>query len=170
MADKKKKDNEVLDDLKGIALVMGGVVIGTLVDKGATKILKLDQPSAGLIGKLKPFLSPAIRIVGGGAGAYLIPNKTARLLLGGVAVSGAASVVDQVADKVLKKENKDIQGIGTTDVDDYIVNEIEESEVQLPELMGDDLEYPAHEPEALEPTIKKIPDEEYEDFDDAEII
>lgn len=172
MAEKKKPKDEVLEDLKGIALMMGGVVIGTLIDKGATKILKLDQPSVGLLGKLKPFISPAVRIIGGGAGAYFVPNKTARLVLGGVAVSGAASVVDQVTDKILKKgSDETVKGIGTTDIDDYILNEVEESEPYLPELTGDKAEhYPELEQEAPEAKISRVSEDEYEDFDDAEII
>jgi hypothetical protein len=171
MSNKKKKDNEVLDDLKGIALVMGGVVIGTLVDKGATKVLKLDQSSPGLLGKLKPFISPAVRIVGGGSGAYFVPNKTARLILGGVAISGAASAVEQVAEKILKKsmDDKSIQGMGTTDIDDYIVDEVEETELQLPELMGDQADY-SEMKRAYTPQISTVAEDAYEDFDDAEII
>ena len=87
MSDKKK---DVIEDLKNIGLVLGGVVVGNLIDVGTQKILKLDNniPLAGL-GEIKKFISPAVRIVGGGAGAYFVPNKVGRLLLGGVAISGA---------------------------------------------------------------------------------
>ena len=109
----KKKNNDVLEDLKSIGLVLGGVVVGNLIDVGATKILKLDEnvPLSG-IAEMKKFISPTVRIVGGGAGAYFVPNKTARLLLGGVAVSGATSMVNYGLNKVLNKSNPNVAGIG----------------------------------------------------------
>ena len=113
MAENRKKKDDVLEDLKSIGLVLGGVVIGNLIDVGAQKVLKLNDnvPLSG-IAEMKKFISPAVRIVGGSAGAYLVPNKAARLLLGGVAVSGATSVVNYGLNKVLKKNNPNVAGIG----------------------------------------------------------
>jgi len=168
MAEKKQK-NEVMEDLMNIGLVFGGVVVGNLIDRGATKILKLDAnvPLSG-IAEMKKFISPAVRIIGGGAGAYLVPNKMARLVLGGVAVSGAVSMVDYGMNKVLKKPQ--VEGIGTTDIDTYYEDVVEEPELELPELTGGE----QRETKKIEPVLQvhKTEEElnENEEFDDAEII
>ncbi len=116
MSEKKEKNKDVLEDIKSIALVLGGVVVGNLIDAGAQKILKLDK-NASLSGieEMKKFISPGVRIVGGGAGAYFVPNKMARLVLGGIAVSGAASVANYGMNKVLNKNNPNVSGIGEID-------------------------------------------------------
>lgn len=176
MAGNTKKNKEVIEDLKSIALVLGGVVIGNLMDVGAQKILKLDKnvPLSG-IEEMKKFISPAVRIVGGSAGAYFTPNKEARLLLGGVAVSGAASMVNYGLNKVLKKDQAGVTGIGeiaSDDPDQYHEDMvIENYDPQLPDL-------------AIEGTIENtssindssssfLSDEnlsDEEDFDEAEIM
>ncbi len=116
MSEKKESNKGVIEDLKSIGLILGGVVIGRLVDVGAQKILKLDEGvSLSGIEEMKKFISPAVKIVGGGAGAYFVPNKTARLLLGGVAVSGAASIANYGITKVLNKTGTEISGMGEID-------------------------------------------------------
>ncbi len=118
MSEKKENNKGVIEDLKSIGLVLGGVVIGNLIDVGAQKILKLDSSvSLSGIAEMKKFISPAVKIVGGGAGAYFVPNKTARLLLGGVAVSGAASMVNYGVKKVIDKTGSNMSGIGEVDYD-----------------------------------------------------
>jgi len=139
MTENKAKKNDSLEDLKNIALVLGGVVVGNLIDVGAQKILKLDKnTSLSGIAEMKKFLSPTVRIVGGGAGAYFVPNKTARLLLGGVAVSGATSMVNYGLNKVLNKNNPNVAGIGEIDyqsIDQYNENMVLENyDPQLPDL------------------------------------
>jgi hypothetical protein len=109
------KKNDVLEDLKNIGLVLGGVVIGKLIDVGTHKILKLEEDaSLSGLAEMKKFISPAVRIVGGGAGAYFVPNKIGRLLLGGVAVSGASSMVNYGMHKVLNKSAQ-VSGFGEID-------------------------------------------------------
>jgi len=111
MSENSKK-NDVLEDLKNIGLVLGGVVIGKLIDVGTHKILKIEEDaSLSGLAEMKKFISPAVRIVGGGAGAYFVPNKVGRLLLGGIAVSGASSMVNYGVHKVLNK-GAQVSGFG----------------------------------------------------------
>ncbi len=111
MSENRKK-NDVLEDLKNIGLVLGGVVIGKLIDVGTHKILKIEEDaSLSGLAEMKKFISPAVRIIGGGAGAYFVPNKIGRLLLGGVAVSGASSMVNYGVTKVLNK-GAQVSGFG----------------------------------------------------------
>ena len=117
MSENSKK-NDVLEDLKNIGLVLGGVVIGKLIDVGTHKILKLEEDaSLSGLAEMKKFISPAVRIVGGGAGAYFVPNKVGRLILGGVAVSGASSMVNYGMHKVLNK-GAQVSGFGEIGIAD----------------------------------------------------
>ena len=173
MAENKKKNNDVLEDLKNIGLVLGGVVIGNLIDVGATKVLKLENnaPLAG-IAEMKKFISPAVRIVGGGAGAYFVPNKVARLILGGVAVSGATSMVNYGLNKVLKKSTPSVAGIGEVEnepIDQYRENMVLENyDPQFPELQLEEAR--DEQIEQVGTIIKdKIIDDDQE-FDEAEIM
>jgi len=176
MSEKKENNGGVMEDLKSIGLVLGGVLIGNLVDVGAQKILKLDKnASLSGIAEMKKFISPAVKIVGGGAGAYFVPNKTARLLLGGVAVSGASSMVNYGMKKMLNKNGSNVSGFGEIDyqsIDNQRENMVLENyNPEFPELSidgaaEDDLEL-------IERAIPR-PETGYsgdaEEFDDAEII
>jgi len=180
----KRKNKEVFEDLKNIGLVLGGVVVGNLIDVGTQKILKLDNsiPLAGL-GEIKKFISPTVRIVGGGAGAYLVPNKYTRLVLGGVAISGASSMVNYGIKKVLNKDVSDVNDMsGFGEIEELedeeaidIIREeniLENYEPNLPELSIDGIRR-TDKMEIIEPigTVLNTKDFEDEDeFDEAEII
>jgi len=182
MAENKKKNYDVLEDLKNIGLVLGGVVIGNLIDVGDTKILKLEDnvPLSG-IAEMKKFISPAVRIVGGGAGAYFVPNKMARLVLGGVAISGATSVVNYGLNKVLNKNNPSVAGIGeiaSEPIDEYRENMVLENynpefpELQLDEAREEQIES-VDEVKQIEQVGTILKDriiDEDEEFDEAEIM
>jgi len=176
MSEKNANTNDVLEDLKSIGLVLGGVVIGSLMDVGAQKILKLDRnASLSGIAEMKKFISPAVKIVGGGAGAYFVPNKTARLLLGGVAVSGASSMVGYGLKKVLNKSDSSVSGFGEIDyqaIDEHHENMVLDNyDPEFPELSIDGA--PEDEMELIEraiPVPKGAYSSEEEEFDDAEIM
>lgn len=165
---KTKSKNNALEDLKNIGLVLGGVVVGKLIDKGAQKILKLNPgvPLSG-IEEMKKFISPAVQIVGGAAGAYFIQNKIARLTLGGVAVSGASSMVDYGIKKFLEKNQ--VAGIGKVLESSYVdidnARELSVSEDYspiLPELNNQE--------DIHKLSLKASEDIEEDQFDEAEII
>ncbi len=176
MSEKKASNNGIVEDLTSIGLIFGGIVIGNLIDVGAQKILKLDKNvSLSGIEEMKKFISPAVKIIGGGAGAYFIPNKTARLLLGGVAVSGASSVVNYGIKKVIDKTSANVAGIGEIDyssVDNYNENMVLENyNPSFPELSIEGVS--EGEMEIVDdsmPIQNTVLSSEEEDFEDAEIM
>jgi len=170
----KKKKSNMLEEFTGLGAIFGGIVAGNLITIGADKFLKLkDVPLSGFA-SIKRFIPPAVKIVGGGAGAYFVPNKTARLVLGGVAISGATDLLDEGIQKILDKTNPSVAGFGeieaepidvyredmvlenyNPDLPDLSLEEAKDNNLQVIEQVG---------------TISRTPIYEDDEFDEAEIM
>jgi len=175
MAEKKK--NPIIEDIVNVGLVATGMLAGKGADIVINKVLKIEGLSG--FAEMKKFASPAIRILAGGAGAYLIPNHQARLISGGFGASGVVSLVDYGIDKMMHKGDnpppQEVQGFGEIGEADYEFVDEDEAMVSenftpnLPELS---ISGAIGEPSiAYNPTIIESADiENFEDMDDAEIM
>jgi len=175
MAEKKK--NPIVEDLMNIGFVATGMVVGKGADIVINKVLKIEGLSG--LSEMKKFASPAVRILAGGAGAYFVPNHTARLILGGFGASGVLSIVDYGINKVMHKgeanSQQEVQGFGQIgeadyefiDEDDAMVSE--DFTPNLPELsISGAIGEPSR---TYNPTIVADADfENFDDMDDAEIM
>ena len=174
MAEKKK--NPIIEDIVNVGLVATGMLAGKGADIVINKVLKIEGLSG--FAEMKKFASPAVRILAGGAGAYLIPNHTARLISGGFGASGVVSLVDYGIDKMMHKGDnpppQEVEGFGAIEEADYeFVDEddaiSENFSPNLPELS---ISGTIGEPRrTYNPTIVESADiEDFENVDDAEIM
>jgi len=174
MAEKKK--NPIIEDIVNVGLVATGLLAGKGADIVINKVAKTEGLSGFAV--MKKFASPVIRILAGGAGAYLIPNHTVRLVSGGFGASGVVSLVDYGIDKILHKNDippQEVQGFGEIGEADYEFVDDDEAMVSedftpnLPELSISGAIGEARE--SYNPTIVESADlENFEDLDDAEIM
>lgn len=175
MAEKKK--NPIIEDIVNVGLVATGMIAGKGADIVINKVLKTDGLSG--FAEMKKFASPAIRVLAGGAGAYLIPNHTARLISGGFGASGVVSLVDYGMDKILHKGDnpppQEVNGFGEIGEADYEFVDEDEARVSenftpnLPELSISGTIGGAQK--SYNPTIVESADlENFDEMDDAEIM
>ena len=107
MAKKKISGAEVLQELKGPALIIVGMIGGNMAGKAIDKVLKVDETQVGF--NAKALAKPVVQLSAGVAGAMLLKDDNLKLLATGVATSGVASGV-----KVLLKKDllSGLDGLG----------------------------------------------------------
>lgn len=81
----------ILNELKTPALLMIGMVGGTMAGKMIDKALPIDETVTGF--QVKSLVKPVVQIGVGMAGALLLKDQNIKLIAAGVTASGIASTV-----------------------------------------------------------------------------
>lgn len=95
----KISSQAVMDELKTLALLTGGVVIGSAGGKIIDKILKVDPNAPGF--NAKAFARPVLLVSAGTAANLLMKNPNIKMLGVGVGAAGVLSGVKLVMKKDL---------------------------------------------------------------------
>lgn len=95
----KVSGQAVMDEIKSLALLTGGVVIGSISGKMIDKLLKVDPTITGL--NVKAFVRPAALIGAGAAGNIFLKDPNMKLIATGIGASGVLSGVKVVLKKDL---------------------------------------------------------------------
>jgi len=119
MAKKAKQENKkkfsagsILNELKTPALLVVGMVGGTMAGKLLDKVLPVDETATGF--QVKKLVKPVVQIGVGMGGAILLKDQNLKLIAAGITASGIASTV-----KIFLK--KDIlSGLGDPNMGDPI--------------------------------------------------
>lgn len=119
MAKKAKQENKkkfnagsILNELKTPALLVVGMVGGTMAGKLLDKVLPVDEAATGF--QVKKLVKPVVQIGVGMGGAILLKDQNLKLIAAGITASGIASTV-----KIFLK--KDIlSGLGDPNMGDPI--------------------------------------------------
>ncbi len=92
---KKPKANissqAVMDELKNLAMLSGGVVIGSLGGKMIDKLLKVDPAAVGF--SVLALARPIVLLSAGAAGNIMLKDQNLKLLATGVGAAGILSSV-----------------------------------------------------------------------------
>jgi hypothetical protein len=95
---KKITSKQVLNELKAPALIVVGMVGGSMAGKAIDKVLKVDPNKTGF--DARKLAKPVVQLSAGIGGALLLKDKNLKLIASGVGASGVASTV-----KVLIKKD-----------------------------------------------------------------
>jgi hypothetical protein len=96
--EKKITPKDVLEELKGPALIVLGIAGGSITGKAIDKALKVDPNIKGF--NVKALAKPVVQLTAGIGGALLAKDDNLKLLASGVGASGVASTI-----KVLIKKD-----------------------------------------------------------------
>ena len=163
MRTKKVSNKAMLGELRSLAMISGGMILGTMGGKAIDKVLKVDDTLPGF--QAKKFVRPAALLGSGVLGSLKLKNEDLKMLSAGFGASGVVSTVKVVLKKDL------LSGLdGTPEIaapmtvyQDPVVHSIESYEPNLPALSASSYE-------AEEQTIKSYsPGEVVSDYTDAEI-
>jgi len=96
-------------EMKNLALVGGGVVLGALGGKMVDKVLKVDDTLPGF--SMKKLAKPAVQLGVGIIGAWKLKDPNMKLIAAGVGATGVVSAANMVMNKNLLAG---IPGLGNT--------------------------------------------------------
>lgn len=98
---KKKTGNRgaVMTELKTLALLSGGLLLGNMGGKAIDKLLKVDSTVPGM--QLKKLARPLLLLGTGVAGAMRLKDGNLRMLSAGVGASGLLGTVETLTGKDL---------------------------------------------------------------------
>jgi len=149
MAKKKSKPSSissqaVMDEVKTLAMLGGGVVLGSLGGRLIDKALKVDASVPGF--QAKKLARPVILLAAGTAGALMLKDKNMKMLATGVGASGVLSGVKVILKKDMLSGLADFSGLGNdaaTSVYREPVNlQVDRYNPDLPELNAVYMPYP----------------------------
>ena len=86
----------IMGEVKNLAMVAGGFVIGSMGGSALDRALKVDTGLPGI--NVKRFVKPAVQLGAGIIGATKLKNTDLKLLASGIGASGVVSAV-QIATK-----------------------------------------------------------------------
>jgi hypothetical protein len=95
----KVSGQAVMEEIKSLALLTGGVVIGSISGKMLDKMLKVDPNLTGI--NVKAFVRPLALIGAGAAGNIFFKDRNMKLIATGIGASGVLSGVKVVLKKDL---------------------------------------------------------------------
>ena len=93
---KATNSKAIMGEVKNLAMVAGGFVIGSMLGSAIDRALKVDSGIPGI--NAKRFVKPAVQLGAGIFGATKLKNTDMKLLASGVGASGVVSAV-QIATK-----------------------------------------------------------------------
>lgn len=93
---KATNSKAIMGEVKNLAMVAGGFVIGSMGGSAIDRALKVDSGIPGI--NAKRFVKPAVQLGAGIFGATKLKNTDMKLLASGVGASGVVSTV-QIATK-----------------------------------------------------------------------
>ena len=102
MAKKKQKPSKissqaVMEEVKTLAMLGGGVVLGSVGGRFIDKALKVDPAATGF--NAKALARPVLLVAAGTAGAVMLKDKNLKMLATGVGAAGVLSGVKMVLKK-----------------------------------------------------------------------
>lgn len=111
----KLSSQAVMEEVKNLAMLGGGVVLGSVGGRLIDKVLKVDGTEAGF--NAKAMARPVVLIAAGAAGAVMLKEKNMKLLATGVGAAGVLSGVKVILKKDLLAGLADFSGLGNDDSD-----------------------------------------------------
>ncbi len=97
MRKKKVTQKAMLGELRSLAMIGGGMVLGTLGGKAIDKALKVDDSLPGF--QAKKLVRPAVQLGAGVVGSLQSSNADVKMLSAGVGAAGVVSTVKVVLKK-----------------------------------------------------------------------
>ena len=102
-----------MEEVKNLAMLGGGVVLGSVGGRLIDKVLKVDGTETGF--NAKAMARPVVLIAAGAAGAVMLKEKNMKLLATGVGAAGVLSGVKVILKKDLLAGLADFSGLGNDD-------------------------------------------------------
>ena len=96
---KKATNDAMIGELKSLAMISGGLILGSMGGKALDKALKVDDSLPGF--QAKKLVKPAVQLGAGVLGAIKLKDKNMKLVAAGVGASGVMSTVKVVLKKDL---------------------------------------------------------------------
>ncbi len=153
---KLTKEN-VLEEIKSLAMFGGGMIVGSIGGKYIDKALKVDDSAQGF--NPKTLVRPIVLLGGGAAGGILLEDKHLKMFATGVGTSGLISGVKVVLKKDLLNGLADFAGLGEAKVFREPINlSVERYNPDLPALNARGVEEP--ESNSVQRGVEGAPDEE----------
>ncbi len=106
----KINSGAVMEEVKKLALLGGGVVLGSLGGKLIDNVLKVDSGIPGF--NPKALVRPAVLVGAGTAGVLMLKDNNLKLIATGVGASGVLSGVKTFMKKDLLNGLADFSGLG----------------------------------------------------------
>lgn len=131
MRSKKVTNKAMMGEIRSLAMISGGLILGTVGGKAIDKMLKVDNSLPGF--QAKKFVRPLSLLGAGILGSIKLQNTDLKMLSAGVGASGVVSTVKVVLKKDLLAG---MDGVGNpmTVYQDPMVHAIESYEPNLPAL------------------------------------
>jgi len=111
----KLSSQAVMEEVKNLAMLGGGVVLGSVGGRLIDKVMKVDGTETGF--NAKAMARPVVLIAAGAAGAVMLKEKNMKLLATGVGAAGVLSGVKVILKKDLLAGLADFSGLGNDDSD-----------------------------------------------------
>lgn len=89
----------MMGELKSLAMISGGLILGSMGGKALDSMLKVDEKATGF--QIKKFVKPAVQLGAGVIGAMKLKDPNLKLVAAGVGASGVMSTVKVVLKKDL---------------------------------------------------------------------
>jgi|GEM_PF-709150 len=125
----KLSSQAVMEEVKNLAMLGGGVVLGSVGGRLIDKVLKVDGTETGF--NAKAMARPVVLIAAGAAGAVMLKEKNMKLLATGVGAAGVLSGVKVILKKDLLAGLADFSGLGNDDTDTAAPTKLFREPVQL---------------------------------------
>ena len=142
-APSKISSQAVMEEVKTLAMLGGGVVLGSVGGRLIDKVLKVDPAATGF--QAKALARPVVLIAAGTAGAIMLKDKNMKMLATGVGAAGVLSGVKVILKKDLLAGLADFKGLGTNEPSifrDPVQLQVERYDPDLPELNAIYMPYP----------------------------
>ena len=94
-APSKISSQAVMEKVKTLAMLGGGVVLGSVGGRLIDKVLKVDPAATGF--QAKALARPVVLIAAGTAGAIMLKDKNMKMLATGVGAAGVLSGVKVIS-------------------------------------------------------------------------
>lgn len=94
MRTKKMSSNAMMGELKSLAMISGGLVLGSMGGKALDSLMKVDESTTGF--QVKKLVKPAVQLGAGVLGAMKLKDPNMKLLAAGIGASGVVSAMNVV--------------------------------------------------------------------------
>jgi hypothetical protein len=142
-APSKISSQAVMEEVKTLAMLGGGVVLGSVGGRLIDKVLKVDPAATGF--QAKALARPVVLIAAGTAGAIMLKDKNMKMLATGVGAAGVLSGVKVILKKDLLAGLADFKSLGANEPTvfrDPVQLQVERYNPDLPELNAVYMPYP----------------------------
>ena len=99
MRSKQVTSQAMMGELRSLAMISGGMVLGSMTGKAIDKMLKVDEAATGF--QLKKLIRPLALLGAGVVGSMKLKNPDLKMVSAGVGAAGVVSTVKVVLKKDL---------------------------------------------------------------------